>query len=65
MNRKSQNVILQATAKALAWDLFVAAGYGRTRIPISIETFHRELRSAARSWSTTHQNLNRRKEQKR
>jgi len=27
-------VILQAAAKALAWDLFVAARYGRTRIAL-------------------------------
>jgi hypothetical protein len=31
MSRASTNSILQAAAKSLVWELFAAAGYGRTR----------------------------------
>ena len=63
MRKEGRAAILQAAAKTLAWDLYAAAGYGRTRSRISVEDFDRELRSALRKWSATHKNLNRRKEQ--
>jgi len=64
MRKEDRDAILQAAAKALAWELYAAAGYGRLRTRISVETFDCELRSAVRAWSATHNNLNRRKEQR-
>ncbi len=58
MTNASKNAVLQATAKTLAWELYAAAGYGRTRTRIDVDKFDRELRSAARTWSATHKNLN-------
>ena len=63
MSKEDRDAILQATAKTLAWELYAVAGYGRMRTRISVETFDRELRSAARKWSATHSNLKKRKEQ--
>jgi len=59
MSRASTNSVLQAAAKSLVWDLFAAAGYGRTRAYVNVEKFERELFSAARQWRTTHSNLER------
>jgi len=58
MTKTSKDAILQAAAKTLAWELYAAAGYGRTRTRISVDRFDRELRSAAREWRATHKNLN-------
>ncbi len=63
MSNRDRDAILQAAAKVLAWELYAAAGYGRTRARISVQEFDRELRSAVLRWSTTHKNLNKRKEQ--
>jgi len=63
MSNEDRDAILQAAANTLVWELFAAAGYGRTRSPISVENFDRELCSAVRKWNATHKNLNRRKEQ--
>jgi hypothetical protein len=63
MSKEDRDAILQAAAKTLAWELYAAAGYCRTRSRISVENFDRELRSAVRKWNATHKNLNRRKEQ--
>jgi len=63
MSKADRDAILQAAAKAVVWDLFAAAGYGRARSRISVEDFDRELRSAVGKWRATHKNLNRRKEQ--
>jgi hypothetical protein len=57
MTRSSTNAVLQAAAKSLAWDLFAAAGYCRTRAFVNIEKFERELFSAARQWKAAHANL--------
>jgi hypothetical protein len=57
MLRASANSVLQAAAKSLAWDLFAAAGHGRTRAYVNVEKFERELFAAARQWRTTHSNL--------
>jgi len=57
MSNADKDAILQAAAKTLAWELYAAAGYGRTRTRISVDRFDRELRSAARSWVAIHKNL--------
>ena len=57
MTRSSTNAVLRAAAKSLAWDLFAAAGYCRTRAFVNIDKFERELLSAARQWRTAHANL--------
>jgi hypothetical protein len=53
----SANAVLQAAAKALAWELFAAAGYCRSKKFVDVEKFERELSAAARQWRTTHANL--------
>jgi hypothetical protein len=57
MTRASTNAVLQAAAKSLAWELFAAAGYCRTRASVNVEKFERELLSAARQWKAAHANL--------
>ena len=57
MTRASTNAVLQAAAKSLAWDLFAAAGYCRTRAFVNVEKFERELLSAVRQWRSAHANL--------
>ena len=57
MTKADKNAVLEAAAKTLAWELYAAAGYGRTRARISVERFDRELYSAARQWRATHKNL--------
>jgi hypothetical protein len=57
MSRASTNSILQAAAKRLMWELYAAAGYGRTRAFVDIEKFERELFAAARQWRAAHANL--------
>ena len=57
MTRASTNAVLQAAAKSLAWDLFAAAGYCRTRSFVNVEKFDRELLTAARQWRAAHANL--------
>jgi hypothetical protein len=64
MTQASTNAILQAAAKTLAWELYAAAGYGRTRTRIDVDKFDRELRSAARAWTATHKNLNKERSNK-
>jgi hypothetical protein len=61
MTNASTNAVLQAAAKTLAWELYAAAGYGRTRTRIDVDKFDRELRSAARTWRATHNNLNKKR----
>ncbi len=63
MDKDDRDAVLQAAAKTLAWGLYAAAGYGRPRTRISVETFNRELRSAVREWNATRKNLTQRKEQ--
>jgi hypothetical protein len=57
MTTTSTNAVLQAAAKALAWELYAAAAYGRTRAYVNVEKFDRALRTAARQWSATQSNL--------
>jgi hypothetical protein len=57
MSGASANAVLQAAAKALAWDLFAAAGYCRSKRFVDVEKFERELSAAARQWRATHANL--------
>ena len=62
MKNQDRDSILQASARALAWDLFAAAGYGRLRVRINVQRFDREIRSAARLWRAINRNLQNRKE---
>jgi hypothetical protein len=39
MSKEGKATILQAAAKVLAWELYAASGYGRTRTRISVEKF--------------------------
>ena len=57
MTKTSTNAVLQAAAKALAWELFIKAGYCRTRAFVNVDKFERELLSAARQWRAAHANL--------
>jgi hypothetical protein len=57
MSRASANSVLQAAAKRLAWELFNAAAYCRTRAFVDVEKFDRELLSAARQWRAALANL--------
>jgi hypothetical protein len=57
MTTSSTNAVLRAAAKSLAWDLFAAAGYCRTRAFVDIDKFERGLLSAARQWKAAHANL--------
>ena len=57
MTRASTHAVQQAAAKVLAWDLFAAAGYCRTRASVNVEKFDRELLSAVRQWRAVHVNL--------
>jgi len=57
MTRASTNAVLQAAAKSLAWDLYAAAGYCRTRMFVNVEKFESALFSAAREWRAAHSNL--------
>ena len=57
MSRASAKSVLEAAAKVLAWELFAAAGYCRTRSFVDIDKFERELFSAARQWRAAHANL--------
>jgi hypothetical protein len=57
MTRASTDAVLQAAAKSLVWDLFAAAGYGRTRAYVNVEKFDCAMRSAARQWRQTQSNM--------
>ena len=57
MTTASMNAVLQAAAKSLAWELFIKAGYCRTRAFVNVDKFERELLSAARQWRAAHANL--------
>ena len=57
MTKASTYAVLQAAAKSLVWDLFAAAGYGRTRTFVNVEKFDHELRSAVREWRAAQANL--------
>jgi hypothetical protein len=57
MTEASTTAVLQAAAKSLAWDLYAAAAYCRTRRYVDVEKFDRELLSAARQWRAAHANL--------
>ena len=57
MTRADKNAVLGAAAKTLAWELYAAAAYGRTRAYVDVERFERELFSAARQWRATQKNL--------
>ncbi len=57
MSRASANKVLQAAAKVLAWELFYAAGWCRTRTLVDVEKFDRELLSAVRQWRAVQANL--------
>src|SRR5882724_2252871 len=48
MFRASANSVLQAAAKSLAWDLYAAAAYCRTRRYVDVENFKRECLSPPR-----------------
>jgi hypothetical protein len=58
MQSGDRDALLQSAAKSLAWEIFAAAGYCRTRYRISAENFDEQLRSALRQWSATRHNLN-------
>ena len=62
MTRASADAVLQAAAKALAWEIYSFAGYGRTRAFVNVEKFDRELRSAVLQWRAAHENLTKNKE---
>jgi len=57
VTQASADAVLQAAAKALAWELYSFAGYGRTRAYVDVEKFDRELRSAVLQWRAAHENL--------
>jgi hypothetical protein len=57
MSRASTNAVREAAAKVLAWDLFTAAGYCRTRAYVNVDKFERVLLSAVRQWKAVHANL--------
>lgn len=57
MIRASAKLVLESAAKVLAWELYAAAGYCRTRKFVDIDKFERELLSAARQWKAAHANL--------
>lgn len=57
MSRASATSVLEAAAKVLAWELYAAAGYCRTRAGVNIDKFERELLAAARQWRAAHANL--------
>jgi len=57
MSRASANAVLMTAAKVLAWELYAASGYCRTRSFVDIEKFERTLLSAARQWKAAHANL--------
>jgi len=56
MTKADKNAVLGAAAKTLAWELYAAAAYGRTRPYLDVERFER-LFSAARQWGATQKNL--------
>lgn len=64
MSSADKDAILQAAAKTLAWELYAAAGYGRTRTRISVDRFDRELRSAARQLVAIYKNLTKNKKRR-
>lgn len=57
MTNASTDALLGAAAKALAWELFAAAGYARVRAPVNVDRFGRELLSAAAKWKAIRDNL--------
>lgn len=57
MSRASANALMEAAAKALAWELYAAAGYGRTRAYVNVEKFDCAMRTAAREWREARSNL--------
>ena len=57
MTKASTDALLGAAAKALAWELYTAAGYARVRAYVNVERFNRELLSAAARWKATRNNL--------
>ncbi len=59
MTKASKEAVLGTAAKTLAWELYGAAGYGRSRELVNVERFERELLSAARQWRATRKNLKR------
>lgn len=62
MSKQGRDRILEAAAKSLAWELYAAAGYGRTRTRVCIDRFDRQLRSLVREWNVNNRNLTTRKE---
>jgi hypothetical protein len=61
MNDASLNGILETAAKTLAWELYSAAAYGRTRARVNVKRFESELLTAVRRWRATTKNLNRKR----
>ena len=57
MTKTSQDAVLGAAAKTLAWELYSAAAYGRTNAHVNVARFERELLSAMRKWRATTNNL--------
>ena len=57
MTRASANAVKQAAARALAWELYAVAGYGRARAYVNVEKFDCAMRSAARQWKAVQSNL--------
>ncbi len=61
MTKASIDAVLGAAAKALAWELYSAAAYGRTHASVNVERFDREMLSAAKRWKATLNNLNKKR----
>ena len=57
MTQDSNDAVLGAAAKKLAWELYAAAGYSRVRTSVNVPRFERELLSAMRQWKATRNNL--------
>ncbi len=41
ITKAEKNAVLGATAKTLAWELYAAAAYGRTRAYVDVDRFER------------------------
>ena len=61
MSKEDTVAIRMAAAKALAWDVYAAGGYGRTRARVNVKHFDRTLRSSLRQWNALNHNLKPRK----
>lgn len=57
MSGSSANRILEAAAKTLGWEIYLAGSCSRPRAHVNVEKFERELLSAAREWKAARANL--------